>query len=80
MSILGLTMPEGGWFKEIVLDPSDPYFDPLPIKPKREPLHCGGCGRFARWAGDEHYYNGNWDCYRYTTHCSVCGDIDVECV
>ena len=42
-------------------------------------LHCL-CGRFAKWVGDQHYYNGNFDCYRYTVRCSRCGDVDIECV
>lgn len=41
--------------------------------------HCL-CGRFAKWVGDRHYYNGQFDCYRYTVRCSRCGVVDVECV
>lgn len=45
----------------------------------REQVRCL-CGRFAKWLGDQHYYNGQFDCYRYTIRCSRCGDVDVECV
>lgn len=41
--------------------------------------HCL-CGRFAKWVGDQHYYNGTWNCYRYTVRCTRCGDVDIECV
>ena len=47
--------------------------------PNREQVHCP-CGRFAKWVGDQHYYNGQFDCYRYTVRCSRCGDVDIECV
>ena len=38
------------------------------------------CGRFAKWVGDSHYYNGQFDCYSYTVRCSLCGEVTVECV
>lgn len=38
------------------------------------------CGRFAKFAGDRHYYNGFWDCYSYDVECSRCGVVTVECV
>ena len=47
---------------------------------QRNTSNCPGCGRFAKYVGDEHYYNGTWDCYRYTTRCKKCGDLDTECV
>lgn len=54
--------------------------DPLgESKQGRETPHCL-CGRFAKWVGDQHYYNGQFDCYRYTVRCSRCGDVDIECV
>lgn len=61
-----------------ILDPSEP--DDSPIPQGRNPgIHCL-CGRFGKWVGDQHYYNGNFDCYRYTVRCSRCGDVDIECV
>lgn len=47
--------------------------------PNRHQPHCL-CGRFAKWVSDQHYYNGTFDCYRYTVRCSRCGDVDIECV
>lgn len=44
------------------------------------PVQCPGCGRFAKWAGDHHYYNGNFDCYSFDTDCSKCGRLTTECV
>lgn len=52
---------------------------PPPRSPKHPAAQCL-CGRFAKWLGDEHYYNGQFDCYRYTVRCSRCGDVSVECV
>lgn len=45
----------------------------------REPLRCL-CGRFAKWGGDRHYYNGNYNCYSYDIDCTHCGTVTVECV
>jgi hypothetical protein len=55
--------------------PGDPQ-RPMQVAPA---LHCL-CGRFAKYLGDQHYYNGQFDCYRYTIRCSRCGDVDIECV
>jgi hypothetical protein len=55
-------------------EPYDRPSDPHPAT-----LHCL-CGRFARWVGDSHYYNGTFDCYSYTVHCARCGDVTIECV
>jgi len=41
--------------------------------------HCS-CGRFARWLGESHYYNGQFDCYSFDVACSRCGVVTVECV
>lgn len=51
---------------------------PIP-KPRKPGIQCA-CGRFAKWAGDRHYYNGQFDCYSYTVRCSRCGDVTIECV
>ena len=45
----------------------------------RVPLQCL-CGRFAKWGGDRHYYNGQFNCYSYDVICSRCGTVTVECV
>lgn len=47
--------------------------------PNRHQVHCL-CGRFAKWVGEQHYYNGTFNCYRYTVRCSRCGEVDIECV
>jgi hypothetical protein len=47
--------------------------------PAREPVRCL-CGRFAKYGGDQHYYNGTYDCYRYFVNCTHCGEVVVECV
>ena len=53
---------------------------PPPVPTGKGPgLHCE-CGRFAKWVGDRHYYNGQFDCYSYTVACSRCGDVTIECV
>jgi hypothetical protein len=71
-----MTLPAG--YFELADGPmeDDPVLHP---KQKKMPPHCY-CGRFAKWVGDQHYYNGRFDCYRYTVRCTRCGDIDVECV
>lgn len=38
------------------------------------------CGRFAKFVGDRHYYNGTFDCYSYDVDCSRCGVVTIECV
>jgi hypothetical protein len=38
------------------------------------------CGRFAKFKGVTHYYNGNFDCARLTVECKRCGTIDIEIV
>jgi hypothetical protein len=43
------------------------------------PVRCT-CGRFAKWLGDKHYYNGTFDCYRYTVRCAEHGVVNIECV
>lgn len=48
-------------------------------KEGRMPLQCL-CGRFAKYVGDRHYYNGQFNCYSYTVRCSRCGDVTIECV
>lgn len=58
--------------------PAEPHWTEEHPAP-RFALRCG-CGRFAKWVGDQHYYNGNYNCYRYTIRCSRCGDVDIECV
>jgi hypothetical protein len=45
----------------------------------REQFRCL-CGRFAKYGGDQHYYNGTFDCYRYFIDCTHCGQVTVECV
>lgn len=45
----------------------------------REQVRCL-CGRFAKWAGGRHYYNGQFACYSYDVLCSRCGTVTVECV
>lgn len=65
-----------------ILDGPEPVeleVEPISGKQHREQVHCL-CGRFAKWVGGRHYYNGQFDCYRYTVRCSRCGDVDVECV
>lgn len=52
--------------------------------PERRPTnaeqpHCL-CGRFAKYVGGQNYYNGQFDCYRYTVRCTRCGDVTIECV
>jgi hypothetical protein len=49
-------------------------------KPAKHPAGQCLCGRFAKWAGDRHYYNGQFDCYSYDVLCSRCGIVTVECV
>lgn len=48
-------------------------------KPTRHQVQCP-CGRFAKWAGDRHYYNGMWDMYEFYTDCSRCGRQVTQCV
>lgn len=65
------------WLDDI-LEPTDEpheYVGPQPCHTH----HCL-CGRFAKWAGDRHYYNGNFDCYSYDLLCSRCGVVTIECV
>lgn len=38
------------------------------------------CGRFAKWGGDRHYYNGWFDCYSFDVICSKHGTVTIECV
>jgi hypothetical protein len=38
------------------------------------------CGRFAKFVGVTHYYNGNFDCARLTVECKRCGIVDIELV
>jgi hypothetical protein len=59
----------------------DDLLEPGPVlaRPVKPALHCE-CGRYAKWLGDEHYYNGSFDCYRYTLLCSRCGEVTIECV
>lgn len=52
---------------------------PAPEPIVKAGLHCV-CGRFAKWAGDRHYYNGQFDCYSYDVNCSRCGVVTIECV
>lgn len=59
--------------------PSDAKPQYMATRDRPPPLQCT-CGRFAKYVGDQHYYNGTWDCYRYTVRCSRCGDVDIECV
>jgi len=52
-------------------------------EPKRPlPRHSPQClcGRFAKWVGDRHYYNGTFDCYSFDVICSRCGVVTIECV
>lgn len=53
---------------------------PSEPSPRRSwPVQCP-CGRFAKYDGDQHYYNGWFDCYRFWTICSRCGRQATECV
>lgn len=61
-----------------ILDLTEPDDSPI-LQPKVPGIRCA-CGRFAKWVGDEHYYNGQFDCYRYVVRCTRCGDVTVECV
>lgn len=38
------------------------------------------CGRFAKYVGVRHYYNGNFDCATLTVECKHCGTVDIELV
>lgn len=38
------------------------------------------CGRFAKFLGSRHTYNGQFDGYEYTVNCSRCGVVTVDCV
>jgi hypothetical protein len=38
------------------------------------------CGRFAKYVGVTHYYNGNFDCETLTVECKHCGTVDIELV
>lgn len=54
--------------------------EPLETKPKPKGTFWCLCGRFAKFVGENHYYNGEFNCYSYTVNCSRCGIITVECV
>lgn len=54
------------------------YFDPPEAPPHRQ-VQCL-CGRFAKWSGDRHYYNGSFNCYSFDVDCSRCGVVTIECV
>jgi hypothetical protein len=58
-----------------------PEHDPLlhPEPSNRHQVHCL-CGRFAKWGGDRHYYNGQYNCYSFDVICGRCGTVTVECV
>lgn len=69
-----MSIPAGVWFPAT----TEHDFGPIP-EPKKPGIRCE-CGRFAKWAGERHYYNGSFDCYSYTLTCSRCGDVTIECV
>lgn len=66
------------WELVPMADGNEPPFD-LPQTPPKGTVWCE-CGRFARWVGERHYYNGHYDCYSYTVDCSRCGEVTIECV
>jgi hypothetical protein len=45
----------------------------------RYPVHCL-CGRFAKFIGTRHYYDGLYDCETLTVECKRCGVVDIEMV
>lgn len=38
------------------------------------------CGRFAKFIGIHHYYNGNYDCATLNVECKRCGTVGIELV
>lgn len=38
------------------------------------------CGRFAKFLGIRHYYNGHYDCATMSLECKRCGPVDIELV
>lgn len=68
------------WYAVLDEEVSEVLGEQVPAKSVRHPSVQCLCGRFAKWMGDQHYYNGQFDCYRYTVLCSRCGTVDVECV
>jgi hypothetical protein len=59
----------------LATDPPDGDLGDPPI----ERLRCP-CGRFAKYGGDRHYYNGTFDCYSFDVICARHGVITIECV
>jgi len=63
--------------EEIEIEQDKEYQKHLTIM---EQAHCPDCGRFAKWGGDRHYYNGWFDMYSFDTICAKCGTVTTECV
>lgn len=68
-------------FELLSKEETQAYLDaPQPPRRRGPQPQCPGCGRFAKWLRGEHYYNGWFNCYRFYTSCSRCGECSTECV
>jgi len=67
------------WSDDVFADLQEEIEVPRPGPPPRPSVQCL-CGRFARYVGVRHGYNGSFSTETMTVECSRCGTVTIELV